>query len=218
MMEIAKNLLSLILAFVYSFGCSVHGIDVSHRQGTINWEQVAQDNQNIKFAYVKVTEGATYHDPMYWKNITEASYAGIEVGAYHFFRMTSTPEAQFENFKRHIVLYRDYMTLRPVLDVETFDNKTSEQVKKAVDKFVRLMYNEWGIYPVIYGPDVAPSKMLSDYVNEHCLFFLGQPGAVEPKQPHAIWQYACRGKVKGISAQVDLNRLHRKTRLEDLRW
>ena len=216
-MELIKNIISLILAFIYSFGCSTHGVDVSHRQGNINWEQVAQDSQNIKFAYVKVTEGATYHDPMYWRNITGASQAGIDVGAYHFFRMSSTPEAQFENFKRHIHYYMDYMTLIPVLDVETFDGKTSTQVKTAVEKFVKLVYKEYGVYPIIYGPDIAPQKMLSDYVNEHCLFFLGQPGAMRPKQKHDIWQYACRGKVDGIPYQVDLDMLH-KIKLEQIRW
>jgi len=37
------------------------GIDVSHHNGNINWEQVPED---VEFVYVKATEGATYVDPL----------------------------------------------------------------------------------------------------------------------------------------------------------
>lgn len=194
------------------------GIDVSHHQGRINWEQVANDRQNIRFAYVKVTEGSTYHDPMYDENLRHANYAGLDVGAYHFFRMTSSPESQFENFSRHIAYYMDYMTLIPVVDVETFDGKTSEQVKGALEKFVKLMHAKYGVYPIIYGPDIAPERMMSAYVNENCMFFLGQTDVIKPTKPYSIWQYACRGKVNGIKSGVDLDRLHQSLSINDIQW
>ena len=40
------------------------GIDVSHYQGHINWEEVAQD-KTISFVYVKATEGASLVDDCY---------------------------------------------------------------------------------------------------------------------------------------------------------
>lgn len=215
-METIKNILSLLLASIYIFG-SVHGVDVSHRQGEIDWHQVAADKQNIKFAYIKATEGATFVDDRFKENVSGAYSAGLDVGAYHFFRMTSSPKKQFENFKKQISSCKSHLTLIPVVDVETFDGKTSSEVKKAVEEFVDLCYREYHVYPIIYGPDIAPKRMLSDKVNKNCLFFLGQPGVMEPKQKHAIWQYACRGRVSGIKPNVDLNRLHRKTKLEDLR-
>ena len=217
-MNIIKNFIYLLLATVCSLNSTPQGIDVSHRQGNILWEEVKKDNKNIKFVYVKVTEGATFHDPKYDINIRRASYAKLEVGVYHFFRMTSTPEDQFKNFKSHIACYMDYITLLPVVDVETFDGKTSAQVKSAVETFVKLIYKEYGIFPIIYGPDIAPKRMLSNYVNENCLFFLGQPDLSSPKQKYSIWQYSDKGSVRGIKTQVDLNMLHRTTKLEDILW
>ena len=40
----------------------VNGIDVSHYQGTIKWEQVKKNN-NIHFAFAKATGGASFVDP-----------------------------------------------------------------------------------------------------------------------------------------------------------
>lgn len=44
------------------------GIDVSHHNEKINWEQVP----DVDFVYIKATEGATYVDPMYQQNINGA--------------------------------------------------------------------------------------------------------------------------------------------------
>ena len=43
------------------------GIDVSHYQGRINWEEVAQED-NVKFVYIKATEGAGFVDEFYLRN------------------------------------------------------------------------------------------------------------------------------------------------------
>lgn len=59
-------LLSLFLA-VSSVCAQVRGIDVSHYQKNIDWEKVA--NSGVDFVYIKATEGATYVDPMFKKNI-----------------------------------------------------------------------------------------------------------------------------------------------------
>ena len=55
------------------------GIDVSHYQGQINWEEVARD-KNIQFVYVKATEGAKYVDPLYQQNIKGTRAKKLLVG------------------------------------------------------------------------------------------------------------------------------------------
>ena len=57
------------------------GLDVSHYQGTINWATVK--SLGAKFAYIKATEGTTYHDPMFSTNYLQAYNQGIIRGAYH---------------------------------------------------------------------------------------------------------------------------------------
>ncbi|MDH6341589.1 GH25 family lysozyme M1 (1,4-beta-N-acetylmuramidase) [Parabacteroides sp. PFB2-12] len=73
------------------------GIDVSHHQGEINWEQVGAD-KNIQFVYIKATEGTSFKDPKYRYNTKQAQKQGIKTGAYHYFRTILTPPKQAEHF------------------------------------------------------------------------------------------------------------------------
>ena len=75
------------------------GIDVSHHNGKINWDQVP----DVDFVYIKATEGATYVDPVYQQNINGARARKFRVGAYHYFRTTSSVQKQFENYKKHVM-------------------------------------------------------------------------------------------------------------------
>ncbi len=47
------------------------GIDVSRYNGVIKWEEVAE-NKNLKFVYVKATDGSGIEDRCYQKNIKGA--------------------------------------------------------------------------------------------------------------------------------------------------
>ena len=61
----------------------VHGIDVSHHQGSIDWSAVAGDD--VGFAFIKATEGGDHIDRRFEENWIGAAKAGIPRGAYHFF-------------------------------------------------------------------------------------------------------------------------------------
>ena len=47
------------------------GIDVSHYQGEIDWERVANET-NIKFVYIKATEGSSHKDTLDHRNTKQA--------------------------------------------------------------------------------------------------------------------------------------------------
>lgn len=63
-------------------GYQVHGIDVSHYQGEIDWAAMKQ--QGMDFAYIKATEGSAHEDECFDKNWEQAKAAGMLRGAYHF--------------------------------------------------------------------------------------------------------------------------------------
>lgn len=94
------------------------GLDVSHWQGTINWTTVK--NQGAKFAYIKATEGTTYRDPNFSANYTDAYYAGLVRGAYHFAQpASSSGAAQADYFAAHGGAWsKDNQTLPGMLDIE----------------------------------------------------------------------------------------------------
>ena len=133
-MKSSSKILVAVFALFFAVSSAyaqTRGIDVSHHQKTINWEKVAADN--VQFVYIKATEGATYQDPMFRKNIEGAQKAGLLVGVYHYFRMTSSPEEQFENFKNAMKGYE--MDLVPMIDVERNDNKSIKELQKNLERY-----------------------------------------------------------------------------------
>ena len=61
-------------------------LDVSHHQGVIDFEKIAQ---SVRWIYVKASEGCSHEDERFLYNVQSAQAAGIKVGAYHFFDILS---------------------------------------------------------------------------------------------------------------------------------
>lgn len=95
-----------------------YGIDVSRHQGRIDWGRVARDD--ISFAYIKATEGATFVDSRFAENWSNAEAAGLVRGAYPFFTLCADGEAQARNFLR--VVPDDPDALPPAVDLELAGN------------------------------------------------------------------------------------------------
>lgn len=89
------------------------GLDVSHYQGVIDWQRVANDG--ISFAYIKATEAGDWVDDTFARNWEGARAAGLEVGAYHFFTLCRTGADQAANFLRTVPPDAD---LPPAVDLE----------------------------------------------------------------------------------------------------
>lgn len=72
---------------VYPEGYSIHGIDVSHHQGEIDWHKVKNAEVNgepISFVFIKATEGQNHIDENYNDNFYQARENGFLRGAYHY--------------------------------------------------------------------------------------------------------------------------------------
>lgn len=52
----------------------------------------------VDFAYLKVSEGASYTDDDFAANFQHSSGSGVAIGVYHDFSFDSTPAAQFKQF------------------------------------------------------------------------------------------------------------------------
>jgi lysozyme len=183
---------------------SVHGIDVSHFQGDIDWHAVA--SSNIQFVYLKATDGNTYTDPSFHRNTKALSATTLEYGAYHFFEANDQPITQAENF---IKVIKDIpLTLSPMVDVEIDDNQTPEVLQQRLKSFLTIVENSTGCKPLIYSNknfwslDIGPQ--FDDYV-----FWLAEYSQT-PQLPAGIknwdiWQYSQTGKITGIQDKVDLD-------------
>src|SRR3712207_2635890 len=70
----------------YPEGYEIHGIDISHYQGTIDWDRLRGANIDgcpVRFVMIKATEGSTRLDPRFKENFYEAREHGFIRGAYH---------------------------------------------------------------------------------------------------------------------------------------
>ncbi len=179
-----------------------HGIDVSNHQGKIDWGKVATD-KNIQFVYIKATEGATYIDKSYKRNITEARKNGLKVGSYHYLRNISPVVSQFQNFKN--VVNRDFQDLIPMVDVEDSISKDSIRL------FCKLVEDLYGKKPVIYGTNRSYNSYCAPDFNDYILM-IGRYGLKKPvikgSGHYDIWQFSEKGKILGIPREVDLDRFH----------
>ena len=186
------------------------GIDVSNHQGRIDWSLVSKD-ENIKFVYIKASEGATYTDKSYTYNITEARKNGLKCGSYHYLRNTSRIAAQFENFKA--TAKKDMQDLIPMVDVEEKVHKDS------IKLFCSLVEAYYGKRPAIYGTNRSYNTYCAPDFNDYILM-IGRYGKKKPiikgKGRYSIWQYSERGRIDGIKKAVDLDRIHPDFDLSEL--
>ena len=192
------------------------GIDISSHQGHIDWEKVSSD-ENIRFVYIKATEGSTYRSPHYPHNITHARRSGLLVGSYHYLTTTSSIDEQFENFSTFAL--RSIQDLVPMLDVEVRGNWSRSQLIDSVDKFCQLVKLHFGVKPMIYSTMGFYNKNLTPHFNKYRLY-IGRYSNAEPEinweGEYTIWQYSETGIIPGIDAYVDLCRFNSNNWLEDI--
>ena len=182
------------------------GIDISSHQGFIDWAKVSSD-KDIRFVYIKATEGATYHSPHYVHNLTNARRYGVLVGSYHYLTTTSSIDDQFKNFSHYAL--KAIQDLEPMLDVETRGQWSRAQLMDSVEKFCRLTEQHYGVQPMIYSTMGFYNKNLTPRFNDHHLY-IGRYSTDEPEinwqGKYTIWQYTETGIVPGIDAYVDMCR------------
>ncbi len=148
------------------------GIDVSHHNGSVDWNKVAA--AGVQFAFAKASQGADaskpwYNDATFGTNWHGMKDAGIIRGAYHFvgLPLVTTPKAnwnddihrQIDHFLTNIGPLED-ADLPPVLDLEDGDSPERWRSLIATDRkgalsIVRelITYTKQqtgGINPILY--------------------------------------------------------------------
>lgn len=196
------------------------GIDISHHQGVIDWQVVAQSGM-VKFAYIKASEGASHQDTKHKYNTEQARAAGIAVGSYHYFLPEVPIEQQYNNFMQMVDITTQ--DLIPVIDVEERALKPSKQICDSLKKFTALIEAQWGVRPIIYTHQRYYNTMLQQSFDNQILW-IARYGIYKYK-PHptlednrqcCVWQYSNRGRIEGIEGDVDLNTLYGDTKLQDI--
>lgn len=183
----------------------IRGIDVSHHNGTIDWNAVAQ--QDIRFAYIKATEGTSFTDRKFITNARLARQAGIKVGAYHFFRFDKDGKRQADFFVK--TFRKVHTDLPPVIDVEKHGNDTDVPQKDVITRLKQMVerLQQYGYKPVIYSNQHGYSAYYQSSLKHIDLWLasITDPNIIRKSHKHTIQQYNQWGYLKGIKGHVDLD-------------
>ncbi|QFG05433.1 endolysin [Bacillus phage 031MP002] len=183
-----------------------NGIDVSRYQGNIDWKKVVKDNDNIKFVFIKATQGTGYKDPKLSANIKGSEAVGLDNGLYHYATFTSKASALAEA-KWFVSQAGNYKFERGlVLDLE--ENRGGLGKTALTDAALAFLdyINSKGHKAVLYinknyyDNYLDMSRILNKYEVWIARYnsFLNVEGA-------DYWQYTDKGKVDGIAGYVDMN-------------
>ena len=194
----------------YPEGYEIHGIDISHHQGEIDWQEL-QDNGLIdkfpvRFVMIKATEGATKIDENFIDNFYQAREYGFTRGAYHFYSVHSPAKAQAEFFIQNVKLENG--DLPPVLDVEHKPkSQTDEAFKESVLLWLNMVESHYGVKPIIYTYYKFKTRYLSDSVFDSYPYWIAHyyVEKVEYTGAWKFWQHTDVGKLPGIKGNVDFD-------------
>lgn len=194
----------------YPEGYEIHGIDISHYQGKIDWEKLRNNGMiekcPVRFVMIKATEGASRLDNCFADNFYQAREYGFIRGAYHFWSTRSTGEAQAEHFIKNVNLEKG--DLPPVLDVEHKGKEQStEDFKKSVKKWLDIVEEHYNVKPIIYTYYKFKMAYLSDSIFDEYPYWIAHyyVDKVEYKGKWKFWQHTDCGRLPGIKGYVDFN-------------
>ncbi len=188
-------------------GYDVHGIDLSHHQGQINWKEFSKAQQGrfpIKFIFMKASEGGDFGDRVFSTNFDSARYYGFIRGAYHFYNPKTNAARQAEFFINSVKLEKG--DLPPVLDIET-KGDDAEKMKKDIKVWLKRVEAHYGVKPIIYASYKFKTKYLSDSVLNAYPYWIAHyyVDSVKYQGNWKFWQHTDVGRMPGIKEKVDLN-------------
>ncbi len=191
-------------------GYTVHGIDVSRYQGTIDWEllrnQASVDGEPLSFVFVKATEGCDLSDPRFAQNFSAARRYGILRGAYHFYRASTSAKRQAEHFIQHVKL--ESGDLPPVLDVEVKPAGVgAEDFRQGILEWMVRVEQHYGVRPILYTYHSFRQQYMNDSVFNLYPYWIAHyyVDSVRYQGPWAFWQHSDIGRLPGIKGNVDMN-------------
>lgn len=212
-MKIVKCLIAGVIAAVLPvFGASaqtLHGIDVYHGDGDINWTAVKTSGHG-DFAYIKALDGEHTRDGMFTANRKGAAAAGVAWGPYQFFHPYSIQSAKTQAENYWAIIRGTGYTLIPAVDVEVYDSPMdSATFRTRLDVFLTRFQQLSGVRPVIY---TMRSMIAENAMNRHYAGYVlwqADPDRSMPVctgWPIGVWQYSWSGRVSGLTAPgVDLD-------------
>lgn len=192
-------------------------IDVSEWQGVIDWNAVVSDD--VTLSIIRIQDGSSHQDLKYMENLQKCISAGGKYAVYAYFRGTSTADAQqeakdfYERTQR--VVAGKQQPVFYAIDVESTEmGGNVSQMRAGIEAFMSQL-NALGV------PDNRIVLYIANHLYDSFNLNTARAGAIwipsygqndgsivnstKPTHPYDLWQYTSKGRVSGITGNVDMN-------------
>lgn len=193
----------------YPEGYEIHGIDISHYQGTIDWDELKNAQIGgcpLRFIIIKSTEGSSSLDENFNDNFYQAREYGFVRGAYHFWSNKSSAREQAYYFLKQVKL--EDGDLPPVLDIEHVPaNVKIDDFQRDVLTWMHIVEDRYHVKPILYTYYTFKEKYLSAPVFDDYPYWIAHyyVPRVTYKGAWKFWQHTDAGRLPGIKGYVDFD-------------
>jgi lysozyme len=185
------------------------GIDISHYQGKISWDEVDSSAHPIEYVFARATMGVDGKDKQFERNWKAAAKGGYIRGAYHYYRPNENSVHQFQNFASTVELSAG--DFPPVLDIEEMGKYGKEDLIAGALNWLRLAEEHYGVKPIVYTGSNFYNQFLKGHIEDYPLWIAAYSGSHRLKGVNwSFHQFSDRIKVRGINSFVDGNSFNGK--------
>ena len=187
------------------------GIDVSCWQGNIDWQKVA--DYGIDFCILRITEAGNVIDSKFERNFKGCNDHKIPVGVYKYSYAMTVAEIQSEARKVVSVLNGRKIQFPVFLDLEHNHQRAlgSESIHTMAEAFRKIIVDAGYKFAIYCNVDWY-NTVICSHLKKYEFWIARYPAndngtVVERLRPDwgVGWQYSSKGKVSGITGNVDMN-------------
>lgn len=186
---------------------AVYGIDISHYQKKIDWDNIAIEGTTkpIDFVFIRATVGRDKKDKLFTKNWNKIRREHHLRGAYHYYNPNHNSTQQAENFIETVKLKKG--DFPPVLDIERLSKiQSKEKLILGIKNWLKLVEDHYEVTPIIYtGKNFYQHHLKNQGLDDYPLWIASYSTQISGSADWKFWQFSETGKVKGIKHLVDLN-------------
>lgn len=197
-------------------GIKMYGIDISHWQGNINFDKVLNNNPKIEFIMLKLSQYKSKDNKFdtYYSQISSK----IKVGAYIYNKVKTVEQAREEAEYAVKCLNGRKLDCAIWLDMEDSSMKCLGKAKlsEIIDAEAEILMRAGYVVGIYCNRDWYLNVLDGAGLSKKYSFWIARYPAsdngsvkenLSPKGcPGCVmWQYSSKGKVNGISGNVDMN-------------
>lgn len=184
---------------------AIKGIDVSVWQGNIDFGKVKVSG--INFVIIRAGYGNGNKDKWFDENYRKAKAAGLHIGAYWYSYATSADGAKQEAQSCAKVLSGKQLDYPVYFDIE--EKSQLSRGKDFCSSLITAFCTELerlGYYAGFYTSLSSLNSVISDAVKKRFTVWVAQwSSKCSYSGIYGVWQYSSKGKVNGISGNVDMD-------------